>query len=48
MPCSWIESPGFEEYIDAYRRDFLIRGGLPKYAAEPEFRQDARRGWEDE
>ncbi|KAH7308992.1 hypothetical protein B0I35DRAFT_482741 [Stachybotrys elegans] len=38
--------PGFGAYLDAYRRNYLMRGGFSRRAAEPKFEQAARLLWE--
>ena len=51
--CAWQlrgrrRRPAFEEYLDARRREFLMRGGIAKCAAQPDFERSARLSWERE
>ncbi|KAL9024581.1 MAG: hypothetical protein Q9196_006414 [Gyalolechia fulgens] len=40
--------PGFDEYLDAYRRDYFMSGGISSGTAEADFERVARLCWEDE
>lgn len=40
--------PGFDEYLNAHRRDYFMSGGTSRGAAEADFEQTARLCWERE
>ncbi|KAF7503132.1 hypothetical protein GJ744_004274 [Endocarpon pusillum] len=40
--------PGFDEYLDAHRRDYFMSGGISSGAAWADFEQTARLCWESE